>query len=172
MLEPIWKKKWMSNGMYELIMLSKTMVITKPELLTTTLLFWNTRTNTFDFQMDPISPTILNMAQVLGPKPSGRCVDVTYDWSSPSCSTAEGSGTSDSIICLKYTPSTFKSYGVSFTGFIPFSNSTFSPSYVIVNRDQEHVYFLLYWLNKHVFPNKSKGVKLKWIPFGGSPPFL
>ncbi|KAM2156727.1 hypothetical protein ACFX1R_042379 [Malus domestica] len=24
--------------------------------------------------------------------------------------------------------------------------------------------FLLYWLNKHVFPNKSKRVKLEWIP--------
>lgn len=25
------------------------------------------------------------------------------------------------------------------------------------------MYFLLYLLNKHVFPNKSKGVKLEWI---------
>ena len=26
------------------------------------------------------------------------------------------------------------------------------------------MYFLQYWLNKHVFPNKSKGVKVEWIP--------
>lgn len=25
------------------------------------------------------------------------------------------------------------------------------------------MYFLLYWLNKHVFLNKSKRVKLEWI---------
>ncbi|KAB2608891.1 hypothetical protein D8674_012059 [Pyrus ussuriensis x Pyrus communis] len=27
-----------------------------------------------------------------------------------------------------------------------------------------HMFFLLYWLNKHVFPNKSKGMKVEWIP--------
>lgn len=25
------------------------------------------------------------------------------------------------------------------------------------------MYFLLYWLNKHIFPNNSKGVKVEWI---------
>lgn len=73
-LKPIWKKKWTSNGIYELIMLSKVTVFAKPELLTTFLIFWNTGTNTFDFRMGHISPTILNMAQVFGLRPSGRCV--------------------------------------------------------------------------------------------------
>lgn len=79
-LEPIWKKKWMSNGIYELIVLSKVMVITKPKLLTTALIFWNTRTNIFDFRMGLMSPIILDMAQVFKLRPSGRCVDVTNDW--------------------------------------------------------------------------------------------
>lgn len=48
-LKPIWKQKWMANGIYELIMLSKVTIIAKPELLTTTLIFWNNKTNTFDF---------------------------------------------------------------------------------------------------------------------------
>lgn len=26
------------------------------------------------------------------------------------------------------------------------------------------MYFCVYWLNKHVFPNKSKRLKLEWIP--------
>ena len=30
--------------------------------------------------------------------------------------------------------------------------------------EQEHMYFFLYWLNRFVFPNKSKGVKVEWIP--------
>ncbi|KAB2612199.1 hypothetical protein D8674_041704 [Pyrus ussuriensis x Pyrus communis] len=33
------------------------------------------------------------------------------------------------------------------------------------NLDQEHMYFLLYLLNKHAFPNKSKGVKAILISF-------
>ncbi|KAM1811334.1 hypothetical protein ACFX12_027990 [Malus domestica] len=34
-LEPIFKKKWMNNGIYELLMLSKTTIVPKPELLAT-----------------------------------------------------------------------------------------------------------------------------------------
>lgn len=41
-LKPIFKKKWINNGIYELIMLSKVTVVAKPELLTIALLFWNT----------------------------------------------------------------------------------------------------------------------------------
>ena len=54
-LESLFKKKWMSNGIYELIMLSKTTIVVKPELLATALLFWNSGTNTFDFRMGPMS---------------------------------------------------------------------------------------------------------------------
>ncbi|KAM1211257.1 hypothetical protein ACFX2G_003020 [Malus domestica] len=78
-LEPIFKRKWMNNGIYELIMLSKTTVVVKPELLTIALIFWNSGTNIFDFRMGPMSPTILDMAQVFGLRPSGRIVDVTHD---------------------------------------------------------------------------------------------
>ncbi|KAM2084314.1 hypothetical protein ACFX1R_022162 [Malus domestica] len=48
-LEPFFKQKWMSNGIYELLVLSKTSIVPKPELLTSALIFWNTSTNTFDF---------------------------------------------------------------------------------------------------------------------------
>lgn len=73
-LEPIWKKKWTSNGIYELIMLSKVTVIAKPEFLTIFLIFWNTGTNTFDFQMGPMFSTILDMIQVFRLRPLGICV--------------------------------------------------------------------------------------------------
>ncbi|KAM2968405.1 hypothetical protein FF1_028555 [Malus domestica] len=78
-LEPIFKRKWMNNGIYELIMLSNTTVVAKLELLTTALLFWNSSTNTFDFRMGPMSPTILDMEQVFGLRPLGRIMDVTHD---------------------------------------------------------------------------------------------
>ena len=96
-LEPIWKQKWMANGIYELIMLSKVTIIAKSEFLTTTLLFWNNGTNTFNFRMGRMSPIVLDMAQVFMLRPSGRCVDVTHDWSSPFCPTAESSGAYEPI---------------------------------------------------------------------------
>ena len=71
-LEPLFKKRWMNNGIYELTMLSKTTIVAKPELLTTALLFWNSGTNTFDFRMGPMSPTILDMAQVFGLRSVGH----------------------------------------------------------------------------------------------------
>ncbi|XP_070674746.1 uncharacterized protein [Malus domestica] len=161
-LEPFFKQKWRNNRIYELIMLSKTSVILKPELVTSALLFWNTGTNTFDFRMGPMSPTILDMAQVFGLRPSGRIVDVTQDWV-PS-STTGSSSSSTLFLPLSYNSATFKSYGTSFKGFIPFVKANFGAGSPRADKDQEHMYFLLYWLNKHIFPNKSKGVRVEWIP--------
>ena len=91
-------------------------------------------------------------------------MDIIHYWYSPSHATVEGSKTSESITHLEYNSSTFKSYRISFKGFIPFAKKRFSLPSSTVDRAQEHMYFLLYWLNKHVFPNKSKGVKLERIP--------
>lgn len=138
-LEPIWKQKWIANGIYN-------------------------RTNRFDFRMDPMSPTVLDMAQVFGLRPSGKCVDITHDWYSPSCPITESSDASESITRLEYNSLTFKSYGKSFASFILFAKKTFCSPSSTADRAHKHMYFLLYWLNKHVFPNKSKWVKLEWIP--------
>ncbi|KAM3001279.1 hypothetical protein FF2_037591 [Malus domestica] len=109
--------------------------------------------------MGPMSSIVLDMAQVFRLRSSGRIVDVTQDWA-PS-SIAESSGSSAYFLSLEYNAATFKSYGTSFKGFIPFVKENFGVDYSHVDRDQEHMYFLLYWLNKHVFPNKSKGVKVE-----------
>ncbi|KAM1944769.1 hypothetical protein ACFX15_012965 [Malus domestica] len=112
--------------------------------------------------MGLMSPTILDMAQVFGLRPSGRIVDVTQDWALSLI--AESSGSSAFFLSLEYNSTTFKSYGTFFKGFIPFVKENFGAGSSHVDKDQEHMYFLLYWLNKHVFPNKSKGVKVEWIP--------
>ncbi|KAM2051888.1 hypothetical protein ACFX16_033454 [Malus domestica] len=109
--------------------------------------------------MGPMSPTILDMAQVFGLRPSCRIVDVTQDWAFPSI--VESSGSSTSFLSLEYNSATFKSYGTSFKGFIHFVKENFGAGSSRADRDQEHMYFLLYWLNKHVFPNKSKGLKVE-----------
>ncbi|KAM1365123.1 hypothetical protein ACFX13_044165 [Malus domestica] len=126
----------MANGIYELIMLSKVTVIAKPELLTITFIFWNNETNTFDFKIGLMSLTVIDMAQVFGLKSLGRCVDITHDWSLPSCPTAENSSVSESITRLEYNSSTFKSYGTSYAGFIPFAKKTFSPPSSTADRAQ------------------------------------
>ncbi|KAM2000318.1 hypothetical protein ACFX16_007632 [Malus domestica] len=111
--------------------------------------------------MGHMSPTILDMAHVFGLRPSGIIVDVTHDWALTSCPIAEssgtGSGTSASPFQLEYNSATFK-------GFIPYVKSNFGVGSSNANINQEHMYFLRYWLNKHAFPNKSKGVKVEWIP--------
>ncbi|KAM2301708.1 hypothetical protein ACFX1S_032600 [Malus domestica] len=112
--------------------------------------------------MGPMFPTVLDMAQVFGLRPSGRIVDVTQDWAPPSI--VESSSSSASFLSLEYNSATFKSYGTSFKGFIPFVKENFGADSSHVDKDQEYMYFLLYSLNKHVFPNKSKGVKVEWIP--------
>ncbi|KAM2854426.1 hypothetical protein FF1_024870 [Malus domestica] len=142
-LKPTFKQKWIDNGIYELIMLSKTIAIIKPELLTTALLFWNSSTITFDFKMGPMFLTILDMAQVFGLRPLDRIIDFTHDWAPPSRLTAESSGSSASFLQLEYDSVTFKSYGTSFMGFIPFANKDFGPLSSNANNDQEHIYFML-----------------------------
>lgn len=93
----------MANAIYELIMISKITIPIKHELLLTALLFRNTGTNTFDFKVGHMTPTILDMAQVFGLKPSGRCVDITHDWSSPSRLVVEGSNAFQSLLAWSTT---------------------------------------------------------------------
>ncbi|KAB2625706.1 hypothetical protein D8674_017366 [Pyrus ussuriensis x Pyrus communis] len=98
-----------------------------------------------------MTPTILDMAHVFGLRPSYKCVDITRDKSSSSRPAAEGSNAFQSITSLEYNPTTFKSYETSFIGFIPFAKKMFSLPSPIADPAQEHMYFLLYWLNKR-FP--------------------
>ncbi|CAL9028695.1 unnamed protein product [Prunus brigantina] len=44
-------------------------------LLAAALCFWNSASNTFDFRVGPMAPTLLDMAQIFGFRPHGRPVD-------------------------------------------------------------------------------------------------
>lgn len=117
----------MANGIYDLIMMSNTIVPIKYEFLSTAFLFWNNEINTFDFIMGLMTSTILDMAQVFSLRSSGRCVNIMHDWSSPSRLTTKISEVSKSTINLEYNSTTFKSYETSFPSFIPFANKMFNP---------------------------------------------
>ncbi|KAB2612494.1 hypothetical protein D8674_034810 [Pyrus ussuriensis x Pyrus communis] len=95
------KWKWMNNKIYELIMLSKSIVIAKLELLTTVLIFCNLSANTFDFRMGPMTLTILDMVHVFGLRLSGRVINVTHDWAPHSLLIAESLGNFGPIIQLE-----------------------------------------------------------------------
>ncbi|KAB2625602.1 hypothetical protein D8674_017262 [Pyrus ussuriensis x Pyrus communis] len=139
-------KDEMANGIYELIMMSKTTIpidgdffTCKSRDKTLKILARNTWMNTYDFRVGFMTPTILDMAHVFGLRPSYKCVDITRDKSSSSRPAAEGSNAFQSITSLEYNPTTFKSYETSFIGFIPFAKKMFSLPSPIADPAQEHM---------------------------------
>ncbi|CAL2256412.1 unnamed protein product [Prunus armeniaca] len=76
-------------------------------LLAAALCFWNSASNTFDFCLGPMTPTLLDMAQIFGFRPHGLKFSIEKD------------------------------------------------------RDHQHMLFLLYWLNRFIFPNCSSVVLLE-----------
>ncbi|CAL9016740.1 unnamed protein product, partial [Prunus brigantina] len=49
-------------------------------LLAAALCFGNSQSNTFDFRVGPMAPTLLDMAQIFGFRPHGRPVDAVGDY--------------------------------------------------------------------------------------------
>ncbi|CAL9005283.1 unnamed protein product [Prunus brigantina] len=66
---------WKMARIYDSIILSKQSVNRDENLLATALCFWNSASNTFDFLMGPMTPTLLDLAQIFGFRPHGRPVD-------------------------------------------------------------------------------------------------
>lgn len=103
------------------------------------------------------------MAQMFGLRPPSRCVNITHDWSSRSQLTTKDSEALQDIVSFVYNSTTFKCYGTSFAGFIPFAKKNLCLPSPYADTAQEHMYFFIYWLNKHIFPNKANRGKPKWI---------
>lgn len=49
-------------------------------LLAAVLCYWNSANNTFDFRVEPMTPTLLDMAQIFGFRPHRRLADVVDDY--------------------------------------------------------------------------------------------
>ncbi|CAL8993901.1 unnamed protein product [Prunus brigantina] len=49
-------------------------------LMATALCFWNSSSNTFDFRLGPMSPTLLDLAQIFGFRPHRRPADAVGDY--------------------------------------------------------------------------------------------
>ncbi|KAM0985425.1 hypothetical protein ACFX2C_012699 [Malus domestica] len=52
--------------------------------------------------MGPMTPIVFDMAQVFGLKPSGRCLDITHNWSFSSQLAAGSSEASQDIVSLEF----------------------------------------------------------------------
>ncbi|KAI5313165.1 hypothetical protein L3X38_042339 [Prunus dulcis] len=67
-------------GIYDAILLSKQSINREDNLLADALCFWDSTSNTFNFRLGPMTPTLLDMAQIFGFRPHGRPVDAIGDY--------------------------------------------------------------------------------------------
>ncbi|BBG93335.1 autoinhibited Ca2+-ATPase 11 [Prunus dulcis] len=123
-LLPRYGGHWRRAGIYDAILLSKQSINRDENLLAAALCFWNSASNTFDFRVGPMAPTLLDMAQIFGFRPHGRPVDAVGDYHRRKNQEKKFNAEKD--------------------------------------KDQQHMLFLLYWLNRFVFPNRSSAVLLEY----------
>ncbi|XP_034200824.1 uncharacterized protein LOC117615778 [Prunus dulcis] len=138
---------WKKAGIFDAILLSKHSVNRDGNLLAAALCFWNSASNTFGFRMGSISPTLLDLAQIFGFRPHGWPADAVGD-----CHI----GKNRERLAKPFTiHAATINQNCSFSNFLKkFSTEK--------DRDQQHMLFLLYWLNKFIFPNCSSAVLLEY----------
>ncbi|CAL9001805.1 unnamed protein product, partial [Prunus brigantina] len=116
-------------------------------LLAAALCFWNSASNTFDFRVGPMAPTLLDMAQIFGFRPHGRPVDAVGDYHRRK---------NQEKLAKPFTISPASiNQNCSFSNYL----KKFSAE---KDKDQQHMLFLLYWLNRFIFPNRSSAVLLEY----------
>ncbi|CAL2228274.1 unnamed protein product [Prunus armeniaca] len=139
-LLPRYGAHWNRAGIYNAILLSKQFINRDENLLAAALCFWNSASNTLDFCVGLMTPTLLDMAKIFGFRPHGRPVDAVgdYHWRK-----------NQERLAIPFTisPATINQ-NYSFSNYLrKFSTEK--------DKDQQHMLFLLYWLNRFVFPNRS-----------------
>lgn len=146
-LLPKFGAHWKRAGIYDAILLSKQSINRDENLLAAALCFWNSASNTFDFRVGPMAPTLLDMAQIFGFRPHGRPADAVGDYHRRK---------NQEKLAKPFTisPATINQ-NCSFSNYL----RKFS---VEKDKDQQHMLFLLYWLNRFVFPNRSSVVLLEY----------
>lgn len=118
------------------------------DLLTSSLAFWNSSRNTFDFRLGPASPTMLDMAVVFGLKIEGRVVDLLNDYQHTPSNNLE-----TTVIFVEKIPE--KEFGTikAYSKHIPYIIQRFRNDI-----DQQHIWFLNMFLCRFLFPNCSKNI--------------
>ncbi|CAL9001659.1 unnamed protein product [Prunus brigantina] len=146
-LLPRYGAHWRRAGIYDVILLSKQSINRDENLLAAALCFWNSASNTFDFRVGPMAPTLLDMAQIFGFRPHGRPVDAVGDYHRRK---------NQEKLAKPFTISPASiNQNCSFSNYL----KKFSAE---KDKDQQHMLFLLYWLNRFIFPNRSSAVLLEY----------
>ncbi|CAL2271624.1 unnamed protein product [Prunus armeniaca] len=146
-LLPRFGAHWKRAGIYDAILLSRQSINRDENLLAAALCFWNSASNTFDFRIGPMAPTMLDMAQIFGFRPHGRPVDAVGDYhrKKDQQKLAKPFNISPALI----------NQNCSFSNYL----RKFSAE---MDKDQQHMLFLLYWLNRFILPNRSSAVLLEY----------
>ncbi|CAL9001592.1 unnamed protein product [Prunus brigantina] len=146
-LLPRFGAHWKRAGIYDAILLSKKFVNRDENLLAAALCFWNSASNTFDFRIGSMAPTLLDLAQIFGFRPHGRPVDAVgdYDRKKNQQKLAKPFTISPALINQNFY---FSNYLRKFSAE--------------KDKDQQHMMFLLYWLNRFILPNRSSAVLLEY----------
>ncbi|CAL9028860.1 unnamed protein product [Prunus brigantina] len=146
-LFPRYEDHWKKARIYDVLLLSKQFMNRDENFLAAALCLWNSASNTFDFRVGPMTPTFLGMAHIFGFRPHGRPADAVSDYHR---------GKNCEKLAKKFTISpAMINQNCSFSNYL----KRFS---VEKDRDQQHMLFLLYWLNMFVFLNRSLTVLLKY----------
>ncbi|CAB4317106.1 unnamed protein product [Prunus armeniaca] len=140
---PLFKEKWMLNGIYQAIMLSKHHITLNPSLIGTALCFWDSTSNSFAFGPGPMTPPILDMAALFGFRPHDLSIDALADFEMKNRKVRVPMRASASEIMRLKT----------YSGLVMTYQGMDDP-------DQEHMIVLLFWLNKFIFPHADEGVRL------------
>ncbi|CAL2258880.1 unnamed protein product [Prunus armeniaca] len=146
-LLPRYRPHWKRAGIYDAVLLSKQSVSRDENLLAAALCFWNSASNTFNFRIGPMAPTLLDMAQIFRFRPHGRHVDAVGNY---------------------HRKKNQQKLAKPFTIFPALINQNCSFSNYLRkfsaenDKDQQHMLFLLYWLNRFILPNRSSAVLLEY----------
>ncbi|CAL8175157.1 unnamed protein product [Prunus armeniaca] len=146
-LLPRYGGHWKRTGIYDAILLSKQSINRDENLLAAALCFWNSASNTFDFRVGLMTPTLLDTAQIFGFRPHGRPVDAVGDYHKRKNKEKMANPFTISPAMINQ--------NCSFSNYL----RNFSAE---KDKDQQHMLFLLYWLNRFVFPNRSSAVLLEY----------
>ncbi|CAL2229699.1 unnamed protein product [Prunus armeniaca] len=146
-LLPRYGPHWKRAGIYDAILLSNQSVNKDENLLAAALCFWNSASNTFDFRIGLMAPTLLDMAQIFGFRPRGRPVDAVGDYHRKK---------NQQKLAKPFTISpALINQNCSFSNYL----RKFSAE---KEKDQQHMLFLLYWLNRFIMPNRSFTVLIEY----------
>ncbi|CAB4268890.1 unnamed protein product [Prunus armeniaca] len=143
---PLFKDQWMLNGIYQAIMLSKHQVTLNPSLISAALCFWDSTSNSFAFGPGPMTPTVLDVAALFGFRPHGLSIDAVSDFKLKNRKVrVPMKARASEIMHLR-----------TYSGFVMTYQGVDDP-------DQEHMMFLLFWLNKFIFPHADEGVRTEFM---------